>query len=788
MHATILNFYLNLTTMNFFTKIIRYYVIIFFATLFSSVTSIAQVTSVIQVTSPTPITVECNAIPFAINPKATTTCEGGKLAFVFSENKTLGTCPNNYTLLRKWVVTDVCGSSATAEQKITVRDTKAPSIGLLPNITAECSNIPIAVKPGVADACSKNNTLTLQETKEINILCTDSYRLLRTWTAVDACNNKSTKTQYITVVDKTKPIFSNIPQNITVECTSIPSSLAPSVSDNCDTQVDLIYRESSTAGVLDNAGCSYVVKREWIATDNCGNTNIATQLVTIKDTKSPKFTTTITDLTVSCAQLPTLNAPGAVDNCTKLVKVTLVEIKTALNCPDSYLLKREWTATDNCGNTAMQRQLITVLDKTAPSIFGVPSNVTMSCSQILAAPSKNVTAIDECDKQVDIVFKESKTNGNCSDSYGIKREWTAKDDCGNIATRTQNISVRDNAAPIFLQIPSNITVECHKIPKAAALYTSDNCDKQVDLLFKEVKANGICANSYVLTRTWTATDNCANSKVVSQNIIVNDFSAPKLVGVPANLTLDCKDIIPAAAAVTVTDNCATDLVSTLNENITIVQCKKTINRIWSATDACGNTSSASQTIVVEDKIAPAPVITLPATITIACGVEVPIAPALMFKDNCTENVTVSYAEEVVASTNPNCPTSKIIRRWTAKDTCGNTNIVTQTVFIGTQPSGNKEMLDNNQPIAKNNATKENIPAQNELAYPNPTDGTLFIELKAKTEEVRLSDELGRILYQKEDITPTTLNIDLSAFENGIYHLVIKTENMQKTQRIVLLKP
>jgi large repetitive protein len=774
--------------MNFLTIKTKYYIVVLIATLFSVASLTAQTSTSIQVTPPTNLTVECDAVPIITSLRATTACEGGKVNVTLTENKITGACPDAYTLIRKWEVTDACGNKKTVEQKITVKDTKAPYIGLFSNITAECNNIPSAAKPSAIDNCSKNITLTLNETKDNNILCPDSYRLLRTWTAVDACGNKSTKTQYVTVADKTKPVFANIPQNVTVECIAIPPSAIPTVTDNCDKQVEVSYKETSNIGTINNTGCSYVLKREWTATDNCGNSNVTTQLITVKDSKAPKFTTTITDITVSCAKVPLAINPGAVDNCTKEVKVTITETKTTSNCPDAYTLKRVWTASDNCGNTVVQTQLITVQDKIAPSVFGVPSNVTMSCSQILIAPSKSVTAADDCDKQVDILFKETKVNGNCPDTYGIKREWTAKDDCGNVATRTQNITVRDNLPPLFAQVPANITVECNKIPNSSTIYASDNCDKQIDIILKETKVNGICANSYVLTRTWTATDNCGNSKTTAQNIIVNDFTAPKLVGIPANLTLECKDIVPAALAVNVVDNCGTNLSSTLNETITIQHCTKTITRKWNATDACGNTTAAIQTITVEDKEPPAPVVTPPATITLACGVAIPIAPALMFKDRCTENVTVSYAEEVIDSDNPNCSISKIIRRWTAKDTCGNVTVIIQTVLIGTQGTGNKELLENNQIVAKDNATKENSLTQNDLAYPNPTDGTLFISLKEKTDEIRLSDELGRVLLKRENIAPSTLNIDLSIYENGVYFLQIKVGNTQKTQRIVLLKP
>jgi large repetitive protein len=741
----------------------------------------------ITITTPAPITVECNAIPSILTPKAVTTCSGGVIKFTFSEVKTNGICVDNYTLSRTWKATDNCNNTATVIQTITVSDTKAPLISSTPaNITVECSRIPIALQPTASDNCAKTPTITSTELVEKG-LCADSYRIIRQWVASDNCANKSTKTQIISVIDNTKPIFSTTPKDTTVECNVVPAVITLITSDNCDKQVEVSFKETKSSSSINSGACSYILKREWTASDNCGNSKVATQLITIKDSKAPKFTTIVANITVSCSQIPPLTNPGVVDNCSKDVKTTVKETITNGSCPDAYSLKREWIATDDCGNSTVLTQLIIVQDKIAPSLFGIPSNITMSCSQVIPASSKSVTSLDNCDKLVDITFKETKVNGICIDNYIIKREWTATDNCNNQVTRTQALTIRDNNTPNFTTVPQNLTVECSKIPNLT-LNAVDNCDKQVDITFKEIKTDGSCANNYILNRAWTATDNCNNRKTITQTVLVQDHTAPKLVGVPSDLTLGCKDVEPALPAVTATDNCATQVEVIKDERIKIEGCTKIITRIWSATDACGNSASATQTVTFEDKEPPYLLATLPAAITVACGAEIPVAPALMFKDKCTESVTVSYAEEIENSNNPDCPKSKIIRRWTAKDTCGNATVVTQTVFIGTQVGGNKEIQNSNTPIiASNNAIASNPIAQNELAYPNPTDGVLFVNVVAKTDEIRLSDELGRVIYKKENLASGTFNIDLSLYENGVYLLQTKIGNTQTTQRIVLLK-
>ncbi|MBA6154908.1 hypothetical protein, partial [Gelidibacter maritimus] len=56
---------------------------------------------------------------------------------------------------------------------------------------------------------------------------------------------------------------------------------------------------------------------------------------------------------------------------------------------------REWTVTDNGGNTTTDTQTITVIDSTNPILVGVPADVTVQCDAIPTVPT--VTATDNCD-------------------------------------------------------------------------------------------------------------------------------------------------------------------------------------------------------------------------------------------------------------------------------------------------------------------------------------------------------------------------------------------------------
>ena len=52
-----------------------------------------------------------------------------------------------------------------------------------------------------------------------------------------------------------------------------------------------------------------------------------------------------------------------------------------------------------------------------------------------------MTATDNCDLDVAIGYTETRTDGSCPDNYTLTRVWTATDNCGNVATATQVITV-----------------------------------------------------------------------------------------------------------------------------------------------------------------------------------------------------------------------------------------------------------------------------------------------------------------------------------------------------------
>uniref|UniRef100_UPI003751147A HYR-like domain-containing protein n=1 Tax=Flavobacterium sp. TaxID=239 RepID=UPI003751147A len=602
---------------------------------------------------------------------ATDNC--GTATVVFTQSDTAGNCPNNYIITRTWTATDLCNNVTTHTQTLTVQDTTAPTfVETLPsNVTVECSNIPTPVVLTATDNCGTAAVVYNQSINTGN--CEGNYTIIRTWTATDLCNNITTHIQTVTVQDTTAPTFNqSLPQNVTLECSSIPVAQVLTATDNCGL-ANVNYSQTIQNG---NCAGNYIVTRTWIAIDPCGNTTIHTQIITVQDTTAPTFVETLpSNITVECSTIPTPVVLTANDNC-GTATVVFTQSNTAGNCPNNYIITRTWTATDLCGNQTVHIQTLTVQDTTAPTfVETLPSNVTVECSNI---PTPVVlTATDNCGTAT-VVFTQSDTAGNCPNNYIITRTWTATDLCNNVTTHIQTVTVQDTTAPVFVQtLPANITVECSNVPAPVVLTATDNCGTAT-VVFNQANTSGTCSGYYTITRTWTATDLCNNQTVHVQTITVQDTTAPVFVQpLPANITVECSNV-PVAQTFTATDNCGPATV-TFNQAITAGNCQGNyiITRTWIATDLCGNTTPHIQVINVQDTVAPTFVETLPSNLTVECS-NVPAPIVLTAVDNCG-TASVVYVQ---TNTSGTCAGNYIITRtWTATDLCGLQTVHVQTITV-----------------------------------------------------------------------------------------------------------
>jgi hypothetical protein len=357
------------------------------------------------------------------------------------------------------------------------------------------------------------------------------------------------------------------------------------VEDNCDPMPAV-----EAIDEIENLDCGKIITRTYTVTDNCGNSAVHVQTITVVDTTAPEFTVEVENMTIDCdAQLPMVPMVGAEDNCDPMPALSFNETVEPLDCGSQ--VTRTWTAVDNCGNEAELVQIITLVDTTPPVFDTELEDITVNCEDLSVQPT--VTATDNC-SGVNINYSEEIVVTGCP--YILERTWTATDGCGNEATLTQLVTVIDEEAPVFEAFPFFISLACDEVADYMPA-AFDNCTAEVTVeIVEELTFSGGCLG--VLSRTYRATDLCGNETFAEQLIQQIDNVAPELFNVPESVTIECGEEIPAAPAdVFATDNC-----TNVNISFTEVQtndfCPYEIIRTWTAEDQCGNETVHTQVITV----------------------------------------------------------------------------------------------------------------------------------------------------------------------------------------------
>ncbi len=606
---------------------------------------------------PAVLNLECDAIIPEFTPVFEDNCDEELILNYTSVIANVTVC--GYDIQRTWTATDDCNNTTVVNQVIHMLDTTAPTLNGVPsNTTVSCDTIPVAPIVNALDNCSEVQVLM---SESISGSC--PHTITRTWTATDECGLTTSASQIITVFDTVAPVLHGVPADITLECNEVAQPCLVYATDNCSEDLEV----SLSASTVTNA-CGSTFTRTWSVVDACGNITTASQVITFVDTTAPYLVEGVpAELTIECDEdVPSFN-PVFGDNCDTDVEVTYIS-GTAGVTSCGHNIERSWTATDNCGNEFTIYQVIHVVDTTNPVLVGVPANTTVECDAI-PAPA-NVTATDNC-STAGVQLVEFASPG-CP--YTITRTWTATDECGNQSTATQIITVVDTTNPVATSVPPHVSVECDQEVAVVPPVFADNCDNDLEIVFTENEVSGSCVPG--LIRTWVATDNCGNSTTVTQVVTFVDTTAPILIGIPANVTVEC-DNVPVAAQVVAVDYCDNNVTVQFSEVIT-EGCPYTITRNWYSVDHCGNEVTSTQVITVVDTTAPV-LHGVPANMTLECHQQAP-SVNVYATDNCSEDLEVSLS----ANTVTNACGSIFTLTWTVADDCGNITTASQVItFVDT---------------------------------------------------------------------------------------------------------
>ena len=628
---------------------------------------------------------------------------------IYSDNPVYGLPCNGETIItRTWSLVDECGNVNEQVQTIHMQDNVAPTFTVPADITIDCNLNPndftlVGEVDDPSDNCDTTSlTVDFSDNINTNTPCNGSTVIVRTWRVTDACNNERTASQTITLIDSIPPIFT-VPNDITLECDQDPMdlNLTGDVYDESDNCNSAIGQASYSDVIQTDPNCDAVktITRTWTLSDDCGNTTSQIQTITIQDSTPPEISGISSIPNVECDAIPYIPQVGIdifiTDNCTDDSSIDIVFDSTRIagTCPNTFTLVWTWTATDDCGNVAIDSMLLYVEDTGTPQILTFPGDMIVECDSI--PPYGDITVDDNCASSIAVTFSETRTDGGCNYDYFITRVWIWTDDCGNSNSHTQIVTVQDTKEPTFTA-PTDLTIDC--ISDVFDLNVTgdisdeqDNCDVFVEATFQDsIITGGFCSSNIQIKRQWTLTDSCGNSSFAIQTISLIDTVAP-VFSIPADITLDCisdiEDLNITGDVIDESDNCDTNLgeASYVNNVLDPSVCRgnRIVERTWSLEDDCGNLTTGIQTITLLDTLPPS--FTVPDDITLDCEGkfwDVNVTGNVFDEwDNCTTAVSQATFQDSV-DINPPCEGTTIrFRIWSLIDDCGNTTIDTQKITL-----------------------------------------------------------------------------------------------------------
>ncbi len=533
-----------------------------------------------------------------------------------------------------WTFNDGNGNTTTANQTVVIADLTAPvpNMASLPDLTGECYVL-APISPTANDNCG--GTITGTTT---TIFPTGTGTI--TWTFNDGNGNISTQTQQIIVDDITAPVASvaSLPQ-VNAEC-EVTTLTPPQAIDNCTGPV---VASTSTVFPIQAQGTTVVT---WIYTDASSNISTQQQTVVIDDVTAP-IVPTLADLTGECSV--TASAPTTSDVCAGVITGTTSDALT-YDVQGTHLIT--WAFDDGNGNISTATQNVIVDDVTAPEI-PVLADLTDECGVTANAPTTN----DACMGVITGTTADALTY-DVQGTHAIT--WTFDDGNGNVTTATQNVIVDDVTAP-EVPVLADVTGECSAT--ATAPSTNDACVGSIigttsDALTFDVQGTHVI--------TWSFDDGNGNVSTATQNVIVDDITAPELP-ILADVTGECS---ATATAPTTIDACIGTITGTTSDALTY-DVQGTYVITWSFDDGNGNVSTATQNVIVDDVTAPVPDLASLPVLYGQCTVDMPAAPTAT--DNCGSVIT--------GTTSTVFPIGNTIVTWTFDDGNGNVSTQTQEVIV-----------------------------------------------------------------------------------------------------------
>ncbi|WP_039135556.1 hypothetical protein, partial [Flavihumibacter sp. ZG627] len=634
---------------------------------------------------PSNVSLQCGASILPTNTgqaTATDNCSGS-VNITYTDATIAGSCAGRYTINRTWTATDANGRTTTGVQIISVDDKIAPTITCSNFTVATPNHIPTPDPATiiVSDNCPGAITVVMISESYTGLEGKPGFcpkTVVRTWEATDACGNKSTCVQTITVTD---------------------------VSNCTVCQDDVPFFPVLLAGSPDSVWVSPNVVRKGLC---CGATGpppprcISFNVLLDEDAVGLRFT------------IPTGAVPGGAlyyhIDCGPELKVGDVicldggQFYTLTFCepgnnPNTYMIESikgvtgsEGLTTRADANCIGQLSFTGVEPGTVVWSVKSPADQTLlrylSCTDCL-----NPTFTPDAVAPSTIIYQVCGTVSGDLLCGGLSLV-----DCKEVVVNVvPPLDVVVNVPPTVCS--NNIPTLTAQVMPADGTYSYEwfnAANGQGTMVYNggsSYKPTQQGPYSLVITEIQSG---ILCNKDTTNFTVVFDLTGP-LLSVPASLSLECNSpnvasqIAAWLASATAFDpeDPDAEIAVTNNYSALTQSCGHIQTVTFSAMDVCGNTVTATADIIIVD-FSP-PNISCPPNITVSCPADVPaaatnyasfVAAGGSATDLCDGQPIITFVGDIISGQDPNCPNYyTITRTYSATDACGNTITCEQVITV-----------------------------------------------------------------------------------------------------------
>lgn len=701
--------------------------------------------------------------------------------------------------------TDVSSNTASCTFDLVVSDNTPPTITCpgnqteSPNAACQFTLPDYTGLVTASDNCTASPVVTQSPTAGTVISGTTTI----TMTVSDGASNTASCTFDVILSDATPPtavcqnidVFLDVTGNATITAADIDGGS----SDNC---AGLSLSASQTSFTCANLGANNVTLT---ATDGNANSSSCTAIVTVIDNTSPTVTCpgNQTEVASGNCDLTLPDYTGlvtATDNCTASLVVTQSPAAGTVITSNTTITM---TADDGNGNTTsctfeVVLDMSTCAGAECTNALAVSLNecgdmTTVTGSTVGGTPTGEGTCITTEGTGGAIWYTFTGDGGNwtaTTDNAGTNYDtklWVFEGTCGSLTCVTGNddfsglLSQVDfattdgiqyyivvggygsdegnyemtimNADGIAPEVPILLDLSDECSVTVTAPTTIDNCAGTVTGTTTDPLTY---STEGVYSITWNFDDGNGNMSSTTQNVIIEDATAPiEDVASLADITSEC-EVTPDAP--TATDNCVGSITGTPDVTFPIVSSGTTVVT-WTYDDGNGNVTTQTQNVI----ITPIDVSTT-TNVIIDNNYEIS-ANAMGYTYQWIENCGSSN-DEILGETNQQfVPTANgIYAVILSNGVCSDTS--------------NCVIIDDLGMDKKADFLTLNL-------YPNPTTGEIIIDLGQEFEScgLYLIDAIGEVIdfkaYNNNSIIEYSINES-----KGIYFLKIVTEKGSVIQRIV----